>query len=58
MAKQQHTSVDKVAAQGAALAFIAYPDAVSHMPFCPQLFSFLFFAMLTNLGLSTMHTFE
>ena len=57
MAKQRNTTVDKVAVDGAALAFIAYPDAVSHMPFYPPLFSFLFFAMLTNLGLSTMIIF-
>ena len=58
MAKQQKTTVDKVAVDGAALAFIAYPDAVGKMPFYPPLFSFLFFAMLTNLGLSSMISFS
>ena len=58
MAKQQKTTVDKVVVDGAALAFIAYPDAVGKMPFYPPLFSFLFFAMLTNLGLSTMISFS
>merc|ERR1712165_648881 len=56
MANFQGKEVKDVVESGPALAFIAYPDALSSMP-VPQLWSFLFFFMLLTLGLDSMFTF-
>jgi len=56
MANLQGKEVADVVESGPALAFIAYPDALSSMP-VPQLWSFLFFFMLLTLGLDSMFTF-
>ncbi|XP_068083470.1 sodium- and chloride-dependent glycine transporter 1-like [Anabrus simplex] len=45
--------VSKVATEGAGLAYVVYPEAISMMPF-PQLWSFLFFFMLYVLGMDTL----
>ncbi|XP_060062612.1 sodium- and chloride-dependent taurine transporter-like [Ylistrum balloti] len=52
MAFLQETTVDKVAASGPGLAFIAYPKAVSLMPGAP-VWSVLFFLMVILLGLDS-----
>ncbi|KAG7165430.1 Sodium- and chloride-dependent glycine transporter 1-like 1 [Homarus americanus] len=55
MAHELGLPVDKVAAEGAGLAFVAYPEAVARLPLSP-VWSMLFFAMLLTLGLGTQFT--
>lgn len=52
LANQMNVGVQDVAQDGPGLAFVAYPEAVLHMPL-PQLWSVLFFLMLFTLGLGS-----
>ncbi|KAI0235583.1 Sodium- and chloride-dependent glycine transporter 1 [Lamellibrachia satsuma] len=52
MAHERGVDVPEVVKSGAGLAFIAYPEVVTHLPI-PQLWSFLFFFMLITLGLDS-----
>ena len=53
MAKSTGQKIEDVVQSGAALVFIAIPQAVTFMPI-PQIWSFLFFSMLLTLGVGTM----
>ncbi|KAG8199217.1 hypothetical protein JTE90_016036 [Oedothorax gibbosus] len=55
MANELGVPVSEVASQGAGLAFVAYPEAVSRLPISP-VWSVLFFSMLMTLGLGTQFT--
>jgi len=52
MAEALGKEVQDVAAEGAGLAFVAYPEAISKMPISP-FWSILFFAMILTLGIGT-----
>jgi len=52
MAEALGKEVSDVAAEGAGLAFVAYPEAISKMPISP-VWSVLFFAMILTLGIGT-----
>jgi NSS family neurotransmitter:Na+ symporter len=53
MAHVQDAPVGEVVQSGIGLAFIAYPEAISALPFAPKLFGFLFFLALGIAGLSS-----
>ncbi|KAL7845873.1 hypothetical protein AOLI_G00240650 [Acnodon oligacanthus] len=52
MAQEQNVHISEIAQSGPGLAFIAFPRAVSMMPF-PQLWAVSFFLMIIMLGLDT-----
>jgi solute carrier family 6 amino acid transporter-like protein 5/7/9/14 len=55
MAKELNVPVSEVVEGGTALAFVAYPTAITKLPVSP-LWSFLFFSMLLTLGLDSQFT--
>ncbi|GMT14187.1 hypothetical protein PFISCL1PPCAC_28939, partial [Pristionchus fissidentatus] len=56
MAERMGVPIEEVVASPLTLAFIAYPEATSHMP-ASTLWALLFFFMLFILGISTMFCF-
>ncbi len=55
MAKAIGKPIDQAADQGVGLAFVAYPAALSRLPYAP-LWSVVFFLMLITLGFGTILT--
>jgi len=55
MAEELGIEVSEVVEGGTALAFVAYPTAITKLP-CSPLWSFLFFTMLLTLGLDSQFT--
>jgi len=55
MAEELNVDVSEVVEGGTALAFVAYPTAITKLP-CSPLWSFLFFSMLLTLGLDSQFT--
>jgi neurotransmitter:Na+ symporter, NSS family len=53
LAAVKKVAVDKVVTEGASLAFITYPQAISELPAFNRLFGVLFFLSLTIAGISS-----
>ena len=53
MAVQKGVPIEEVAKAGPGLAFVVYPEAISHLPFGNQLFGAAFFLTLVIAGLSS-----
>ena len=53
MAHAQGAGVEDVVTSGIGLAFVAYPEVISELPFLPTVFGVLFFLALTIAGLSS-----
>ena len=58
MAKAAEQEIEDVVKSGPGLAFIVFPEAVTHIDISgvPQVMAFLFFTMLLTLGLDSMFT--
>lgn len=55
MANEMNAEVKDVVTQGAGLAFVAYPEAVTRLP-VSRFWAILFFTMLCTLGFGTQFT--
>jgi len=53
MAHTKGVGIDKIIKSGPSLAFVAYPEAISNLPFLRNLFGVLFFTALFLAGLSS-----